>query len=94
MIHIVSETSPIRIGMIYAHELRVSMAGRNEMAQEWKKNEHYVANSTTLGDNIPVEELDDDELLGLSRSRVARGACGSRRLSRSSRHPHPSGERH
>ena len=55
------------------------------MAQEWKKNEHYVANNTTLGDNIPVEELDDDELLGLSRSRVARGECGSRRLSRSSK---------
>eukprot|EP00435_Cladocopium_sp_Y103_P001790 s7034_g1.t1 len=31
------------------------------MAQEWKKNEHYVANNTTIGDNIPVEELDDDE---------------------------------
>ena len=46
------------------------------MAQEWKKNEHYVANNTTLGDKIPVEELDDDELLGLSWSRVARGECG------------------
>lgn len=43
-------------------EMAIGVA-RNEMAQEWKKNEHYVANNTTLGDNIPVEELDDDEPL-------------------------------
>ena len=34
---------------------------RNEMAQEWKKNEHYVANNTRIGDNVPVEDLEDDE---------------------------------
>lgn len=37
------------------------LISRNEMAQEWKKNVHHVANNTTLGDNIQVEELDDDE---------------------------------
>ena len=35
---------------------------RNEMAQEWKKNLHYVANNTSQGDNIPVEarEMEGD----------------------------------
>lgn len=42
-------------------KIHVGLISRNEMAQEWKKNEHYVANNTTIGDNIPVEELDDDE---------------------------------
>ena len=31
------------------------------MAQEWKKNEHYVANNTSIGDNVPVEDLEEDE---------------------------------
>ena len=31
------------------------------MAQEWKKNEHYVANNTRIGDNVPVEDLEDDK---------------------------------
>ena len=31
------------------------------MAQEWKKKEHYVANNTSIGDNVPVEDLEDDE---------------------------------
>lgn len=42
-------------------KIHFGLVSRNEMAQEWKKNEHYVANNTTLGDNIPVEELEDDE---------------------------------
>eukprot|EP00435_Cladocopium_sp_Y103_P044623 s528_g12.t1 len=44
-------------------KIHVGLISRNEMAQEWKKNEHYVANNTTIGDKIPVEELDDDEQL-------------------------------
>ena len=62
---------------------------RNEMAQEWKKNEHYVvritkpplhryirylihtaknetgaqANNTSIGDKVPIEDLDDDEYI-------------------------------
>ena len=31
------------------------------MAQEWKKKEHYAANNTSIGDNVPVEDLEDDE---------------------------------
>lgn len=42
-------------------KIHFGLVSRNELAQEWKKNEHYVANNTSLGDNIPVEELDDDE---------------------------------
>ena len=34
---------------------------RNETAQEWKKKQNYVANDTSLGDDVPVEQLDDDE---------------------------------
>ncbi|CAK9021053.1 unnamed protein product [Durusdinium trenchii] len=41
--------------------IHLGLVSRNELAQEWKKNENYVANNTTLGDNIPVEELDDEE---------------------------------
>ena len=25
------------------------------MAQEWKKKEHYVANNTSIGDKVPVD---------------------------------------
>ena len=28
------------------------------MAQEWKKNKHYVAN-TSMGDNVPVKDIHD-----------------------------------
>ncbi|CAJ1372344.1 unnamed protein product [Effrenium voratum] len=41
--------------------IHVGLVSRNETAQEWKKNENYVANNTSLGDKVPVEELDDDE---------------------------------
>eukprot|EP00438_Fugacium_kawagutii_P034739 Skav230823 [mRNA] locus=scaffold851:444816:445409:+ [translate_table: standard] len=42
-------------------KIHFGLVSRNETAKEWKKKQHYVANNTTIGDNIPVEELDDDE---------------------------------
>ena len=42
-------------------KIHFGLISRNEMAQEWKKNEHYVANNTSIGDNVPVEDLEDDE---------------------------------
>ena len=42
-------------------KIHFELISRNEMAQEWKKNEHYVANNTSIGDNVPVEDLEDDE---------------------------------
>ena len=41
--------------------IHVGLICRNETAQEWKKKQNWVANNTSLGDNVPVEELDDDE---------------------------------
>ena len=41
--------------------IHFGLISRNEMAQEWKKKEHYVANNTSIGDNVPVEDLEDDE---------------------------------
>ena len=42
-------------------KIHFGLISRNEMAQEWKKKEHYVANNTSIGDNVPVEDLEDDE---------------------------------
>ena len=42
-------------------KIHFGLISRNEMAQEWKRNEHYVANNTSIGDNVPVEDLEDDE---------------------------------
>ena len=42
-------------------KIHFGLISRNEMAQEWKKNEHYVANNTRIGDNVPVEDLEDDK---------------------------------
>ena len=42
-------------------KIHFGLISRNEMAQEWKKNEHYVASNTSIGDNVPVEDLEDDE---------------------------------
>eukprot|EP00434_Breviolum_minutum_P002386 symbB.v1.2.002110.t1/scaffold114.1/size323002/16 len=42
-------------------KIHFGLISRNETAQEWKKNEHYVANNTSIGDNVPVEDLEDDE---------------------------------
>ena len=51
--------SPAIDGPIF--KIHFGLISRNEMAQEWKKNEHYVANNTRIGDNVPVEDLEDDE---------------------------------
>ena len=42
-------------------KIHIGLISRNELAQEWKKNENYIANNTSLGDNVPVEMLADDE---------------------------------
>ena len=42
-------------------KIHFGLISRNEMAQEWKKKDHYVANNTSIGDNVPVEDLEDDE---------------------------------
>ena len=49
---------PIEGPMLTIH---AGLICRNETAQEWKKKQNYVANDTSLGDNVPVEQLDDDE---------------------------------
>jgi len=38
--------------------IHVGLISRNELAQEWKKNTHYVAN-TSMGDNVPVRDIHD-----------------------------------
>ena len=53
-------------------KIHFGLISRNEMAQEWKKKEDYVANIVghvvlllpflgSIGDNVPVEDLEDDE---------------------------------
>eukprot|EP00439_Symbiodinium_sp_Y106_P049768 s3048_g6.t1 len=42
-------------------QIHIGLVSRNELAQEWKNNLHYVANQTSMGDGVPVEELDDEE---------------------------------
>ncbi|CAE7257994.1 unnamed protein product [Symbiodinium natans] len=42
-------------------KIHLGLVSRNELAQEWKHNIHYIANGTSQGDSIPVEDLDDDE---------------------------------
>ena len=32
-----------------------------DLGKEWKNHWHYVANATSMGDNIYVHDLDDDE---------------------------------
>ena len=41
--------------------IHAGLISRNETAHEWKKKQNYVANDTSLGDDVPVEQLDDDE---------------------------------
>ena len=41
--------------------IHVGLVSRNETAQEWKKNNHYVAHDTSKGDNIRVESLSDSD---------------------------------
>ncbi|CAE7805921.1 RE2, partial [Symbiodinium microadriaticum] len=40
--------------------IHIRLVSRNELGHEWKNNLHY-ANQTSMGDGIPVHELDDDE---------------------------------
>ena len=42
-------------------KIHAGLISRNETAQEWKKKQNYVANDTSLGDDVPVDQLDDDE---------------------------------
>ena len=42
-------------------KIHIGLVSRNELGQEWKNNLNYVANQTSMGDGIPVEELDDEE---------------------------------
>jgi len=41
--------------------LHIGFICRNELANEWKKNDHYVVTSNETGKCIPVNELSDDE---------------------------------
>eukprot|EP00913_Durusdinium_trenchii_P031391 g29391.t1 len=41
-------------------KIHFGLISRNELAQEWRSNQHY-ANNTSKGDNVYVEELSDDE---------------------------------
>ena len=40
--------------------IHAALISRNETAQEWKKQQNYVANDTSLGEDVPVEQLDGD----------------------------------
>eukprot|EP00438_Fugacium_kawagutii_P029102 Skav229065 [mRNA] locus=scaffold2611:272860:275294:- [translate_table: standard] len=42
-------------------QIHCGLIARNELAKEWKCHVHKVANNTTLWDNVPVEDLEDDE---------------------------------
>jgi len=41
--------------------LHIGFVSRNELANEWKRNDFYVITSTRTGKTIPVNELSDDE---------------------------------
>lgn len=41
--------------------IHLGLVSRNETAKEWRHKEHYVAHNTTMGDNIYVHDLNDDE---------------------------------
>lgn len=41
--------------------LHVGFVSRNELANEWKRNEYYVVTSLRTGKTVPVNELSDDE---------------------------------
>lgn len=41
--------------------LHVGFISRNELAAEWKRNEFYIVHSSRKGENVPVNELSDDE---------------------------------
>merc|ERR1719373_521460 len=41
--------------------IHVGLVSRNELANEWKRNDFYVAHSSVKGKLVPVGELSDDE---------------------------------
>lgn len=42
-------------------KIHVGLVSRNEMAQEWKNNRHYIVKKSKHGDNVNVSALSDDE---------------------------------
>ena len=42
-------------------KIHMGLITRNELAHEWKDNLYWISNSTSKGDGIPAEELDDEE---------------------------------
>jgi len=47
------------VGPIF--RIHAGLVMRNELASEWKRNDHYVASRSTKGENVPVNDLSDDE---------------------------------
>ncbi|CAE7329494.1 Prim2, partial [Symbiodinium sp. CCMP2456] len=41
--------------------IHIGLVSRNELAAEWRHHDNYVANNTSQGDCIPVQELDVEE---------------------------------
>lgn len=41
--------------------IHFGLVSRNELAHEWKRNEFYVVRRSKLGDEVPVNELSDNE---------------------------------
>merc|ERR1712050_725616 len=41
--------------------LHIGFISRNELANEWKRNDFYVVTSTKTGKSVPVNDLSDDE---------------------------------
>jgi len=42
-------------------KIHVGLVSRNEMAQEWKNNRHYIVKKCKHGENVNVSALSDDE---------------------------------
>lgn len=45
--------------------IHIGLVSRNELANEWKRNEFYVAKRSKRGKDTPVNELSDDEFNAL-----------------------------
>eukprot|EP00931_Biecheleriopsis_adriatica_P047265 TRINITY_DN27221_c0_g1_i1.p1 TRINITY_DN27221_c0_g1~~TRINITY_DN27221_c0_g1_i1.p1 ORF type:complete len:372 (-),score=61.56 TRINITY_DN27221_c0_g1_i1:79-1098(-) len=68
-------------------KIHVGLVSRNEVAQEWKNNDFYVAPTSRKGTNVPVPHLDDDEYNALfdenafiydaSRNQWDQGCCNN-----------------
>jgi len=42
-------------------KIHVGLVSRNELASEWRRNDFYIAAKCKRGENVPVNELSDDE---------------------------------